>query len=271
LFKINAKSRIRRVRTRDEESEVVLRSIWRAFRRELMSMPGRSAGLAVLTAVVTVLIQPGDAAARTRKHYSHSARSSSAVFTDERDCVAKNALDETQCHNAALNSHAEYEEKAPRFEANDACKQFFGAHNCSMRIGDGPGGIGFIPSYRGFSLARGKDVAETMVMPVLAGKSPMVEFSPRPISRLDTEQDAGRSAQAQAAWQSAHAGAIHGTGWALRYRDAPKDAAPDLSDEPGEDQSGPAATYPVSPAMLKSMQEEMRKYVKPSQSVAPSK
>jgi hypothetical protein len=52
-------------------------------------------------------------------------------------------------------------------------------------------------------------------------------------------------------------------GGILRYREAPKGAAPDLSDDQGAEPSGPAATIPVKPSMLKSMQEEMRKYGTP--------
>jgi Protein of unknown function (DUF1190) len=260
------------VPARDEESEVDLPSVRRANRREWMPISGTFTGLAALAVIVAALVQPGDAAARTRRHQARAAPLS-AVYTDERNCVAKNALAQTQCHNAAFNSHAEYEEKAPRFEANGDCVRIFGARNCSMRIGGGPKGIGFIPTYEGFTLVRAKDGEETLVLPVLAGKSATVEFTPRPVSSLDTEQDAQRSAQAQAAWQNAHSPTIRSAGGALRYREAPKDTMPDPSGDSGEAQPGPAATYPVSPAMLKSMQEEMRKYgnPQPAQAAAPSK
>jgi hypothetical protein len=102
------------------------------------------------------------------------------------------------------------------------------------------------------------------VLPTLAGTAGLVEFTPRPVSRLDTEQDAGRAARAQAAWQRAHAAPIRSaSGGGPLYRDAPKGAAPSLSDDAGTVQSGPVATYPVSPSMLKQMQDEMRKYGSP--------
>src|SRR5204862_504913 len=140
----------------------------------------------------------------------------------------------------------------PRLDSNEACSRSFGAHNCSIRIGGGARGIGFVPSYRGFRLLPGK-AGETMVLPVLAGTGAGHEFAPRPVSRLDIGQDAARGARAQAAWRAAHSPAIssaRGGGGAAPYREAPKGAAPDLSDEPGEP-TGPAATYPVSPSMLK--------------------
>ncbi|MBV9568562.1 MAG: DUF1190 domain-containing protein [Hyphomicrobiales bacterium] len=225
----------------------------------------RPIAIAALATVTAALLQPGDAAARSRRHWSHAAPRAAApatVYPDEHSCIAKKALDAAQCHNAALNSHAEYEEKAPRFEANSACLQAFGARNCTMRIGGGPKGIGFIPSYKGFTLEAAKGGGETLTNPVIAGKDGMVEFTPRPVSRLDTEQDEARAARAQTLWQSAHASAGHGSS-VLRYRDAPADDTPLGADDSQEAQPGPVATYPVSPAMLKSMQEEIRKYGNP--------
>jgi hypothetical protein len=222
-------------------------------------------GAALLFAAI---LQVQGAAARPRKapppKPQPAASAPSVTYEDEKDCVAKAALEATECHNAAFNSHAEYEEKAPRLDSNDACMRFFGPHNCSMRIGGGKG-IAFLPSYRGFRLIKGKS-GEMMALPVVPGAVAGVEFSPRPVSDLDMAQDAGRAARAQAAWQSAHspvrsAGAGSGGPGAL-YRDAPKDAAPPSGDyEKGL--PGPATTYPVNPAMLKAMQEEMRKYGTP--------
>jgi hypothetical protein len=216
-----------------------------------------------VAAALLCALQMSDAQARQRKASAHPLPTSSATFTDEATCVAKAALDATDCHNAAMNAHAEYQEKAPRLSSNDACARFFGAHNCSMRIGGGLQGIAFVPSYRGFRLVPGKGNEETMTLPVLAGPNAGVEFTPRPVSRLDIEQDAARGVRAQAAWQNAHApvlGSARGSGGILRYREAPKDAAPDFSDDGGGEPSGPAITIPVKPSMLKSMQEEMRKY-----------
>ena len=217
-----------------------------------------------LSAISAALLQPGDAAARSHRHWSrpaHSATPVATVYPDEHSCVAKKALDAAQCHNAALNSHAEYEEKAPRFEANSACTEVFGARNCSMRIGGGPKGIGFIPTYKGFTLETAKG-GDALAKPVIAGKDGSVEFTPRPVSRLDTEQDETRGAHAQAQWQSAHASSGHGSS-VLRYRDAPAEEMPLGADDSQDAQPGPVATYPVSPAMLKSMQEEIRKYGNP--------
>jgi hypothetical protein len=229
----------------------------------MMPNIGRSVALAAVAAPFLAILLTAGAEARAHKP-AHAARpSASAIYADERDCVAKGALEASQCHNAALNSHAEYEEKAPRLESNEACKRFFGARHCSMRIGGGLKGIAFVPSYRGFRLVPGKNGEETMVLPVLSDTDVGIGFTPRPVSRLDTEQDSGRAAKAQAAWQNAHSPAIKSAGGVLRYREAPKGAAPDLSDDGGDAQSGPAATYPVSPTMLKSMQEEMRKYGTP--------
>ncbi len=97
-----------------------------------MSPFSHAAALGVLATLSAALLWPDDAAARPRRHWSHhTARAVSPVSTiypDEKSCVAKKALDAAQCHNAALNSHAEYEEKAPRFEADSA------ARRCSARI-----------------------------------------------------------------------------------------------------------------------------------------
>ncbi|MFI4997594.1 MAG: DUF1190 domain-containing protein, partial [Hyphomicrobiales bacterium] len=119
--------------------------------------PGCGRSLWLLAAAVSSLAvaQMGEAQARPRKAPPRPEASASAAFSDERDCVAKAALEASECHNAAFNSHAEYEEKAPRLDSNEACTRFFGAHNCSMRIGGGPKGIAFIPSYKGFRLVQG--------------------------------------------------------------------------------------------------------------------
>jgi len=235
-----------------------LRSLRRAQARNVTPILTVFAAVAA-TAMLAGVILPDAAVARSGKPQARPAAASSAVYADEGDCVAKGALEAAECRNAALNTRAEYEEKAPRFDASEACLRFFGAQHCAMRVGGGPKGIGFLPSYRGFSLLRGKDGQEMLALPVLAGTNAGVEFTPRPVSRLDNLQDAARGARTRAAWQGAHAPVIRSAGWATRYRDAPKDAAPDLSDDAGA-QSGPAATYPVSPGMLKAMQDEMRKY-----------
>jgi len=251
-----------------------LQILCRRIRHNLMSPFSHAAALGAVATLSAALLWPDDAAARSRRHWSHHSAHAvspvSAVYPDEKSCIAKKALDAAQCHNAALNSHAEYEEKAPRFEANSACGEVFGAHNCSMRIGGDPKGIGFIPSYKGFTLTPQKGSEETLVIPVIAGKSETVGFTPRPVSRLDTGQDEARGARAQAQWQSAHASG-HGSS-VLRYRDAPADEIPLGGDDSQEAQPGPIATYPVSPAMLKSMQEEIRKYGNPqSFNPAPTK
>ncbi|MFI5015463.1 MAG: DUF1190 domain-containing protein [Hyphomicrobiales bacterium] len=216
-----------------------------------------------MAAILVAAVQTDAAGARTRRPAPLPAAAASAIYADERDCTAKGALEASECRNAALNTRAEYQEKAPRFDANEACTRVFGAHNCAMRIGGAPGGIGFVPSYKGFTLLRGKGEAGMTALPVLAGANGGVAFAPRPVTRPDTQQDAARGARAQAIWQNAHAPVIRSAGGALRYREAPKGAMPDLSDDAGEAQSGPAATYPVSPAMLKAMQDEMRKYGSP--------
>ena len=242
-----------------------MQNFCRRFSHGSISPLTRVTALALAGTLAAALMQPDDAAARSRRHWSHhgapATRAVLAVYPDEKSCVAKRALDAAECHNAALNSHAEYEEKAPRFEVNSACSEVFGAHNCSMRIGNGPKGIGFVPSYKGFSLIPQNGSEEARVVPVIGDKGGTVEFTPRPVSRLDTEQDETRGARAQAQWQSAHAG-THGSS-VLRYRDAPADEAPLGGDDSQEAQPGPVATYPVSPAMLKSMQEEIRKYGNP--------
>ncbi len=234
----------------------------------MMSSLGRRVPIWGAAALLVCVLQMGVAEARSRKPSPQATPSASATFMDEQDCVAKGALAAADCHNAALNSHAEYEEKAPRLSSNDACTRFFGAHNCSMRIGAGLQGIGFLPSYRGFRLVQGKGAGEMMTLPVIAGTDSGIGFTSRPVSRLDTELDGARGARAQAAWQSAHAPVIRSArGGAIPYREAPKGVAPDPSDDEGMQPSGPAASYPVSPAKLKAMQEEMRKYGTPPPAV----
>jgi uncharacterized protein YgiB involved in biofilm formation len=227
----------------------------------------RGPRLAAAGVLLLVALQPQEAAARPRKAPApkpQAAAAPSATYADEHDCIAKAALEATECHNAAFNSHAEYEEKAPRLDSNDACLRIFGAHNCSMRIGGGKG-IAFLPSYRGFRLIRGKS-GEMMALPVVAGTAAGIEFAPRTVAQLDMAQDPGRAARAQAAWQSARAPVIRsargGGGGSAPYRDAPKDAAIPSGDfEKGL--PGSSQAYPVNPAMLKAMQEEMRKYGTP--------
>jgi hypothetical protein len=219
-------------------------------------------------------LQAHDADARPRKPQNPKPPAASAAlpsqtYEDEQDCVAKAALEATECRNAAFNSHAEYEEKAPRLANNEACLKFFGAHNCSMRIGGGKG-IAFLPSYRGFRLIRAKS-GEMMALPVVAGAGAGIEFTPRAVSDFDVWQDPVRAARAQAAWQSAHSPAMRNASGGGAddagglYRDAPKGAALPTSGDYEKGLPGPSMTYPVNPAMLKAMQEEMRKYGTPPQ------
>lgn len=218
--------------------------------------------------VLLAAIEPDVAAAR---HWRPMAQpkpdpSKSIVYSDEHECLAKNALAEAECHNAFVNSRAEYEEKAPRFDGKDACGRFFGPANCAMRIGaGGPKSIGFVPSYKGFTLVSGKGATETTVLPAIAATSAPVAFTPRPVSKIDTDQDAALGARAQAAWQAAHAAVSRepGGAGAMSYREAPKGAGPDLFDDDSAAMPGPAATYPLSPAMLDRLREEMRKYGTP--------
>ena len=231
---------------------------------ECVRRAGRSFRLLGAFAVAGLALALGlhsvEAAARKAHQAAAGAPAAGTVYADERDCSDKGALDADECHNAALNSRAEYEEKAPRFEASDACARVFGAHNCAMRIGGGTKGIGFLPSYRGFTLIRGKG-EEMLVLPSLASASRAVEFTPRTVSRLDADQDPARAARAQAAWQRSHAPVIRSAAGGVRYRDVPKGAVPDLSNDAA--QPGPAASIPVKPSMLKTMQDEMRKYGSP--------
>jgi Protein of unknown function (DUF1190) len=238
--------------------EDVLRGInWR-----IPGGTGRRALIIALAATLMGALASGDAQARSRKPASRAQSAAAASYADERECVAKAALDASECRNAAMNSHAEYEEKAPRLESSGACTRLFGARNCSMRIGASRG-IAFLPSYRGFRLLPGK-AGEMMAVPMLAGGDAGIAFTPRPVTRLDIAQDAARGMRAQAAWQAAHSPVMRSArgGGGAPYREAPQGAAPDLTDQGGEP-TGPAATYPVSPSMLKAMQEEMRKYGTP--------
>jgi Protein of unknown function (DUF1190) len=266
LFRINAKSKNRWVGALRDVSEVALRDYSNAARRGCAFAITKSRYLMAAAAIV-LTIQPDIAGARhwRQKVQPKPAASQTIVFPDEHECSTKSALAAPECHNAFVNSRAEYEEKAPRFDGKDACARFFGAANCAMRIGaGGPNSISFVPSYKGFTLVAGKNGVETMVLPALAATNAPVAFTPRPVSRLDTDQDAALGARAQAAWQAAHAPVARGPGGAMSYREAPKDATPDLFDDNGgAAQSGPAATYPLSPAMLERLHEEMRKYGTP--------
>jgi uncharacterized protein YgiB involved in biofilm formation len=242
-------------------------------------MPGvRRVGLALAAMVSIAALSAEPAQARHHGHARHHAPAKKAtpkpeavkeptpvIYSDERDCVAKKALDAPLCHNAFVNARAEYEEKAPRFDSKVPCARFFGAANCAMRISSALSGVTFLPSFGGFTLSKEKDGA-TMVRPVLASKTTPVDFSPRPVATLDTEQDAKRGQRAIAAWRAKHdtAPRAPGGGNAMSYRAAPKDT---MFDEPtGGDVAplpGPAQTYPVNPAMMQRIEDEMRKYGTP--------
>src|SRR5665213_23181 len=83
-------------------------------------MPGlRPAGWAVAIAVGLISFGAGPASARHHGSRAHQHRPAAAaapaapsVYADEHDCIAKKALDAPSCHNAFVNSRAEYEEKA---------------------------------------------------------------------------------------------------------------------------------------------------------------
>ncbi len=121
-------------------------------------------------------------------------------YGSEQNCVASGKFNAQQCVNAAANSQAEFEEKAPRFPSRDACEKVFAAAGCSVGFKGSEGwegkksGIYFSPRQQGFRLGatQGRDMAVT---PFTSG--PEIRFSPRSIAKRETaiNPSAGRSAR----------------------------------------------------------------------------
>lgn len=131
---------------------------------------------------------------------SAQIRSGQYSYGSEQSCGASGRFNAQQCANAAANSQAEFEEKAPRFPSREACEKVFAAARCSVGFKGSQGwegkksGIYFSPRQQGFRVeaSSGRDMAVT---PFTAG--PEIRFSPRPIAKRETaiNPNAGRSAR----------------------------------------------------------------------------
>jgi uncharacterized protein YgiB involved in biofilm formation len=103
------------------------------------------------------------------------------VFGSEYSCRSSGEVSEQICSNAAANSTAEFNEKAPRFSARAECEQVF-RDGCSVGIKGAAGwegkksGIYFQPRQRGFAVQVLSEQNIT-VTPLTAGGR--VKFSSR--------------------------------------------------------------------------------------------
>jgi uncharacterized protein YgiB involved in biofilm formation len=109
-----------------------------------------------------------------------------------------------QCANAAANSKAEFEEKAPRFPSREACEKFFPEAGCSLGFKGADGwagkksGIYFSPRQQGFIVApSGRDAVTT---PFTAG--PHIDFSSRSIAKKNASVNSAIGQKARESWRA---------------------------------------------------------------------
>jgi hypothetical protein len=109
-----------------------------------------------------------------------------------------------QCANAAANSKAEFEEKAPRFPNREACEKLFPEPGCSLGFKGADGwagkksGIYFSPRQQGFIVApSGRDAVTT---PFTGG--PHIDFSPRSIAKKNASVNSAIGQKARESWRA---------------------------------------------------------------------
>jgi uncharacterized protein YgiB involved in biofilm formation len=129
-------------------------------------------------------------------------------YGTEQACVASGRHAAEFCANAAANSRAEFDEKAPRFRSREACESEFPMSGCSIGFSGTDGwagkksGIFFTPRLTGFRILETE--RDTIVVPYVAGR--VIGFSPRTVRRRDTHIDARAGEQTRDAWRVRSAG-----------------------------------------------------------------
>lgn len=131
------------------------------------------------------------------------------IYGSEYGCRSAGKLSAEQCANAAANTQAEFDEKAPRFPSREACERLFRGAGCSVGFKGADGwagkrsGVYFQPRQAGFHVNVVSEREMTATPQVLG---PSIGFSPRTILRKDTRIDQ-RFARSRELWRPRAAGA----------------------------------------------------------------
>ncbi len=148
-------------------------------------------------------------------------------FGSERHCASTGKLPADICAIAAANAAAEFEEKAPRFAARDACERVFrGGCSVGFRGAGGfagrPGGVFFSPRQQGYRVTVKSD-HDARVTPLGAGAG----FSARSALTRDTAiHPHGSRDYVAPTHASAPRGAVSGNaGFGVATPDGPKSGA----------------------------------------------
>ncbi|HXY59936.1 MAG TPA: DUF1190 domain-containing protein [Methylocystis sp.] len=132
-------------------------------------------------------------------------------FGSEQSCAASGKIPAERCAIAAANARAEFEEKAPRFEARQTCERAFAA-GCSIGFKGADGwagkrsGVYFSPRQAGFRIIAASE-REMTVTPFVLG--PPIRFSARSILTRNVGIDPRAARSARESWR-AGAAAIGG-------------------------------------------------------------
>ena len=101
-----------------------------AMKQRGITDAGRGSVLVASAASLVLVVIATDARAQAQR--------GSFVYASAEQCASDRKISQEFCANAAANAAAEFDEKAPRFPAREACERVFGAGRCSLGFG-GPG------------------------------------------------------------------------------------------------------------------------------------
>jgi uncharacterized protein DUF1190 len=179
-------------------------------------------------------------------------RITAKVYINSDGCRAAHALGDSECLHAYENAKAEFDEKAPRFATRGECEDHF-QHCMIGDIFSGGHRVTFMSAMRGFRIDSGR---LRRVVPVAYGGEADLLFQPRAVDRDDSFVSGARTADAQKTWRAL-----------VSAPSSPGITNEGFSnvDENAEDPAlGVAKSYPLSPAMLKDLQNREREFGQPA-------
>jgi Protein of unknown function (DUF1190) len=181
------------------------------------------------------------------------------TYTSPDECISLGQLNRDMCNNAFTNAQAEFRQKTPDFKTREACEHAFGHGSCMIAICTGVApaghgrhgcGVAFTPRFNGIIVSVAS-LRNATARPFVSGRGSASFYAPRTILKLDISER--------------HVFATRG-GRGRNGADVPADALPEGAvidpnslAEPNPDPAGPVATYPVSAARMKEIQERARR------------
>jgi len=129
----------------------------------------------------------------------------SFTFASESACLSDKRFTGKQCHTAAINSQAEFDEKSPRYPTRSACEAVLGPRRCSLGFAAGgvPSGtnrgVYFTPQQSGFRIVV-RSENDMSVVPLAL--SPFLTFQTRTILRPQITRNPRVHEQAEEAFKA---------------------------------------------------------------------